>query len=76
VLQSPNAERLIFRRKGIEKRAIIADQCSLKPVTGIAREFGARRHRPPHNYSIVVPTASENCVPCRKKDFLQHYRGV
>jgi len=50
-----NAERLIFRGK--TKQAIIADQCSLKPVTGIACEFDARRRSPPHNYSIVAPTA-------------------
>jgi hypothetical protein len=73
VLQSPNAERLIFREK--TKRAIIADQCSLKPVTGIARELGARRHRPPHNYSIVVPTA-RRIVSHAAKRLLQHYRGV
>jgi hypothetical protein len=36
VLQnSQNAGRLIFREK--TKQATIADQCSLKPVTGIAR---------------------------------------
>jgi hypothetical protein len=40
VLQkSQNAGRLIFREK--TKQATIADQCSLKPVTGIAREFDA-----------------------------------
>ena len=37
---SQNAGRLIFREK--TKQATIADQCSLKPVTGIAREFDAR----------------------------------
>jgi hypothetical protein len=56
VLQnSQNAERLILREK--TKQATIADQRSLKPVTGIAREFDARRRSPPHNYSIVAPTA-------------------
>jgi hypothetical protein len=56
VLQnSQNAERLIFREK--TKLATSADQCSLKPVTGIACEFDARRRSPPHNYSIVAPTA-------------------
>src|SRR5712675_50274 len=56
VLQnSQNAGRLIFRGK--TKQATIADQCSLKPATGIACEFGARRHSLPHNYSIVAPTA-------------------
>jgi hypothetical protein len=56
VLQnSQNAERLIFRGK--TKQATITDQCSLKPATGIACEFGARRRSPPHNYSIVAPTA-------------------
>jgi hypothetical protein len=40
VLQnSQNAERLIFREK--TKQATIADQCSLKPVTGIACELGS-----------------------------------
>jgi hypothetical protein len=39
VANSLNAERLIFREK--TKQATIADQCSLKPVTGIACEFGA-----------------------------------
>jgi hypothetical protein len=56
VLQnSQNAGRLIFRGK--TKQATIADQCSLKPASGIACEFGARRRSPPHNYSIVAPTA-------------------
>src|SRR6266403_647426 len=52
---SQNAGRLIFRGK--TKQATIADQCSLKPATGIACEFGARRRSLPHNYSIVAPTA-------------------
>src|SRR6267142_4354311 len=69
---SQNAGRLIFRGK--KKQATIADQCSLKPATGIACEFGARRRSPPHNYSIVAPTARRIRVPCRKR-LLQHYRG-
>src|SRR5712671_5913681 len=56
------AERLIFRER--TKLATSADQCSLKPVTGIAREFDARRRSPPHNYSIVAPTARKNYVQC------------
>jgi hypothetical protein len=28
-----------------------------KPVAGIACEFDAQRRSPPHNYSIVAPTA-------------------
>jgi hypothetical protein len=68
VLQnSQNAGRLISRGK--TKQATIADQCSLKPLTGIACEFGARRRSPPHNYSIVAPTARRIRVPCRKKTF-------
>jgi hypothetical protein len=50
-----NAERRIFREK--TKQATITDQCRLKPVTGIACEFGARRRSPLHNYSIVAPAA-------------------
>src|SRR5882762_11929891 len=64
---SQNAGRLLFRGK--KKQATIADQCSLKPATGIACEFGARRRSPPHNYSIVAPTARRIRVPCRKKTF-------
>src|ERR1700704_3113000 len=52
---SQNAERPIFRGK--TKQATSADQCSLKPVGGIACEFGVRRRCPPDNCSIVAPTA-------------------
>src|SRR5712664_2285264 len=56
VLQkSQKARRLIFRQR--TKQATSADQCSLKPVGGIACEFGVRRRSPPHNCSIVAPTA-------------------
>jgi hypothetical protein len=73
VLQnSQNAERLIFREK--TKQATIANQCSLKPVTGIASEFGARRRSPPHNYSIVAPTARR--IRAAAKRLLQHYRRI
>jgi hypothetical protein len=45
VLQkSQTALRLIFRQRA--KPATIADQCGLKPVTGIACEFGAWRRGP------------------------------
>jgi hypothetical protein len=64
--------RYTFRDRGKTKQAIIADQCSLKPVTGIACEFGARRRSPPHSYSIVAPTARRILVPCPKR-LLQHY---
>jgi hypothetical protein len=67
VAKLPNAGRLIFRGK--RKQATIADKCSLKPATGIACEFGARRRSPPHNYSIVALTARRIWVPCRKKTF-------
>jgi hypothetical protein len=68
VLQnSRNAGRLIFRGK--TNQATITDQCSLKPATGIACGFGARRHGPPHHYSIVAPTARRIRVPCPKKGF-------
>jgi hypothetical protein len=54
VLQkSQKALRLIFRQR--TKQATIADQCSLKPIPGIACAFGARRRSPPHYYSIVAP---------------------
>src|SRR5882757_5355257 len=60
VLQhSQNAARPIFRGK--TKQATI---CSLKPAIGIACEFGARRRSPPHNYSIIAPTARRNYVQC------------
>ena len=40
VLQkSQKALRLIFRQR--TKQAIVADQCGLKPATGVACEFGA-----------------------------------
>jgi hypothetical protein len=72
VLQnSKNAGRPIFRGKA--KQATIGDQCSLKRVTGIACEFGARRRSPPHNYSIVRAYGSENLSPMPQKS-LQHYR--
>src|SRR5947208_2296291 len=58
--KSQNAVRIIFREK--TKQATIADQCSLKLVTGIAREFDARRRSPPHNYSIATPTARKICL--------------
>ncbi len=45
----------IFRQR--TKQATIADQCSLKPFTGIACEFVAWRRSPPHYYSIVAPAA-------------------
>jgi hypothetical protein len=55
VLQkSQKALRLIFRQR--TKQATIADQCSLKPIPGIACAFGARRRSPPHYYSIVAST--------------------
>jgi hypothetical protein len=47
------ARRLIFCQR--TKQATIAHQCRLKPVIGIACEFGARRRSPPHYYSIVAP---------------------
>jgi hypothetical protein len=53
--KSQKARRLIFRQR--TKQATIADQCRLKPVIGIACEFGARRRSPPHYYSIVAPMA-------------------
>src|SRR5882672_958824 len=69
---SQNAGRLIFRGK--KKQATIADQCSLKPATGIACEFGARRRSPPHNYSIVAPTALREFESNAAKRLLQHYQ--
>jgi hypothetical protein len=44
---------------------------SMQPqtVTGIACEFGARRRSPPHNYSIVAPTARRISVPCHRMTF-------
>jgi hypothetical protein len=58
VLQkSQKAVRLIFRQR--TKQATIADQGSLKPVTEIACELGARRRSPPHYCSIVAPAALE-----------------
>jgi hypothetical protein len=53
--KSRKAPRLIFRQR--TKQAAIADQCSFKPVIGIAREFGARRCGPLRYYSIVAPMA-------------------
>jgi hypothetical protein len=53
--KSQTALRLIFRQRA--KPATIADQCGLKPVTGIACEFGAWRRGPPHHFSIAAPTA-------------------
>jgi hypothetical protein len=61
------ADIAIFRGK--TNQATITDQCSLKPATGIACGFGARRRSPPHNYSIVAPTARRIRVPCPKKTF-------
>jgi hypothetical protein len=56
VLQkSQKALLLIFRQS--TKQAIVADQCGLKPATGIACEFGAWRRGPPHHFSIAAPTA-------------------
>jgi hypothetical protein len=43
--KSQKAPRLIFRQR--TKQATIADQCSLKPVIGVVRKFGARRRGPP-----------------------------
>jgi hypothetical protein len=48
--KSQKAPRLIFRQR--TKQATIADQCSLKPVIGVVRKFGARRRGPPGYYSI------------------------
>ena len=54
--------------RGKTKQATIADQCSLKPATGIACEFGARRRSLPHNYSIVALRLGEfGSMP--QKDF-------
>jgi hypothetical protein len=62
--------RLNFRQK--TKQATIADQCSLKPVSGIAGEFGARR-RSPH---IIIRSSrlrlGEFESPAEKR-LLQHY---
>jgi hypothetical protein len=58
VLQkSQTALRLIFRQRA--KQATIADQCGLKPGTGIACEFRAWRRGPPHHFSIAAPTAQK-----------------
>jgi hypothetical protein len=55
VLQkSQTALRLIFRQRA--KQATIADQCGLKPGTGVACEFGAWRRSLPHHFSIAAPT--------------------
>ena len=70
---SQNAGRLIYRGK--KKQATIADQCSLKPATGIACEFGARRRSPPHNYSIARAYGSENLSPMPQKDFCNTIEG-
>jgi hypothetical protein len=44
---------------------------SMQPQTRYRNrcEFGARRRSPPHNCSIVAPTARRILVPCRKKTF-------
>ena len=68
VLQkSQNAVRIISREK--TKQATIADQCSLKLVTGIAREFDARWRSPPHNSSIAASTARKIYLQRPKKSF-------
>jgi hypothetical protein len=73
VLQnSQNAERLIFRGK--TKQATIADQCRLKPATGIACEFGAWRRGPPHKIDRRA-YGSENFSPVPQKDFCNTIGG-
>jgi hypothetical protein len=75
VLQnSQNAERLIFREE--TKQATIADQYSLKPVAGIACEFGERRRSPPHNYSNRRAYGSEILSPMPQKDFCNTIGGT
>jgi hypothetical protein len=53
--KSQKALPLISRQR--TKQATIADQCSLKPVTGIACEFDAWWRSPPRFYSIAAPAA-------------------
>jgi hypothetical protein len=53
--KSQKALPLISRQR--TKQATIADQCSLKPVTGIACEFEAWWRSPPRFYSIAAPAA-------------------
>jgi hypothetical protein len=72
VLQkSQKTLRRIFDQK--TKQVKIADQCSLKPATGIACEFVALRCSPPRYYSIAAPTVRE-FVSHAAKRLLQHYR--
>jgi hypothetical protein len=53
------------------KQATIADQCSFKPVTGIACAFGAWRRSPSHDSSFFNRRVygSENLRPMPQKDF-------
>ena len=64
--KSQKALRLIFRQR--TKQATIADQCGLKPATGIACEFGAWR-RVPHIIFNRRAYGSENLNPSPQKDF-------
>jgi hypothetical protein len=45
----------------------MADQCRLKPATGIAYEFGAWRRSPPHYYSIAAPAVASSLARSRLK---------
>jgi hypothetical protein len=61
------ALRLIFRQR--TKRAKVTDQRSLKPVAGIACEFGARRRGSPTLLFGRRAYGSENLRPLPQKDF-------
>jgi len=62
--------RLIFRSK--TNQATIADRCILRRASEVAGELSTGRCGPPHNYSVVAPTARKNCLSGAKR-LLQHY---
>ena len=65
--KSQKAPRLIFRQR--TKQATIADQCSLKPVIGVVRKFGARRRGSPTLLFDRRAYGSENLSPMPQKYF-------
>jgi len=65
--KSQKARRLIFRQR--TKQAKIADQCGLKPATGIACEFGVWGRGPPTSFFNCRAYGSENLSPVPQKDF-------